>query len=50
MVLFLPIQQELDCISGSGHMLGRIKFDGATEAHIFCPANESIELSNQENP
>ena len=48
MVLFWPIQQELDCISSSGRILGKIKFDGSKDEHIFCPADESITISSPE--
>lgn len=48
MVLFWPIQQELDCINSSGDILGKIKFDGVEDKHNFFPANESITLSNDE--
>lgn len=48
MVLFFPIQQELDCISASGDILGKIKFDGSKGEHIFCIDNESISLSESE--
>lgn len=48
MVLFWPIQQELDCISTSGDILGKIKFDGANDEHIFCAADASTTLSNQQ--
>ena len=48
MVLFWPIQQELDCINDSGRILGKIKFDGVKNEHIFHPANESITLSSIE--
>jgi len=48
MVLFWPIQQELDCINGSGRILGKIKFDGSKEEYIFYPANESLVLSSLE--
>ncbi|WP_290704996.1 hypothetical protein [Amphritea sp.] len=48
MVLFWPIQQELDCISGSGRILGKIKFDGYKDEHRFCPDNESLVLSSLE--
>ena len=49
MVLFWPIQQELDCINDSGRILGKIKFDRSINEYIFCPANESIILSSSEN-
>ena len=48
MVLFWPIQQELDCINSSGSILGKIKFDGCKDKHSFYPANESISLSRVE--
>lgn len=48
MVLFFPIQQELDCINGGGHILGKIKFDVPNNQHIFCPADESVVLSSLE--
>ncbi|NRA23994.1 MAG: hypothetical protein HRU08_05860 [Oleispira sp.] len=48
MVLFCPIQQELDFISDSGVILGRIKFDGSKDEHIFHLDNELIVLSNLE--
>jgi hypothetical protein len=48
MVLFWPIQQELDCINDSGQILGKIRFDGAKEAYVFCPDNDSVVLSGAE--
>lgn len=48
MVLFWPIQQELDCINDSGNVLGKIKFDGTQDKHIFCPAEEALLLSSEE--
>jgi hypothetical protein len=48
MVLFWPIQQELDCINDSGRILGKIKFDISKEDYIFYPENESIILSSLE--
>lgn len=48
MVLFCPIQQELDCISGSGQILGKIKFDVSRDEHIFSPADDSVVLSATE--
>ncbi len=48
MVLFWPIQQELDCINGSGRILGKIKFDVSIDEYIFYPANELINLSSLE--
>ena len=48
MVLFWPIQQELDCINDSGQILGKIKFDSLIEAYKFYPENDSIILSSIE--
>jgi len=48
MVLFWPVQQELDCINDSGRILGKIKFDVSKEEYIFSPDNESIILSSLE--
>ncbi|RVU32740.1 hypothetical protein [Neptunomonas marina] len=35
MVLFFPIQQELDCINQSGEILGKIVFDAVKDEHLF---------------
>jgi hypothetical protein len=48
MVLFWPIQQEIECINGSGVILGRIKFDGPKEVFTFSPDNESVVLTRIE--
>lgn len=48
MVLFCPIQQELDCVSSSGCIIGRIKFNGAKDEHQFFLENDSIVLSDLE--
>jgi len=48
MVLFWPIQQELDCINASGDILGKIKFNGEKECYQFFPNTESVALSNDE--
>lgn len=48
MVLFWPIQQELDCVNENGKILGKIKFDGAQDKHIFCPGNDGQTLSSEE--
>lgn len=48
MVLFWPVQQELDCINVDGCILGKIKFDSSKEAYVFYPVNESIILSSIE--
>lgn len=45
MVLFFPIQQELDCISDTHGVLGKIKFNGAKKEYQFYPDNESINLA-----
>jgi len=47
-VLFWPIQQELDCISDSGRVLGKIKFDGSKNEYIFSLASQSTVLSKQD--
>ncbi len=48
MVLFFPIQQELDCINDRGDILGKVKFDDSKGEHIFCLDNEAIVLSDLE--
>lgn len=48
MVLFFPINQELDCISTSGRILGKIRFDVFKEEYNFHPDDESVELSDLE--
>ncbi len=48
MVLFWPIQQELDCINESGDILGKIKFNGEKESYQFYPNTESVTLSSDE--
>jgi len=47
-VLFFPVQQELDCISDSGDILGKIKFDHAQSKHVFTPADKTIKLSDSD--
>ncbi len=49
MVLFWPIQQELNCINDSGSILGKIKFDESNSQYIFCLDNESVTLSSSED-
>lgn len=44
-MLFMPIQQELDCIDDSGRIVGKIKFDGSTNEHVFYLIDDSISLS-----
>jgi hypothetical protein len=41
MVIFWPIQQELDCINNQGLVLGKIGFNGGMDQHIFSPADGS---------
>ena len=48
MMLFLANQQELDCINSDGHILGKISFDTSKNEHVFCPDEQSIELSSEE--
>ena len=48
MVLFWPIQQELNCINDSGDILGKIKFDSTLDLYGFYPESESTVLSNIE--
>ncbi|MFT2112070.1 hypothetical protein [Marinomonas sp. 2405UD68-3] len=47
-MLFLPAQQELDCISDSGRILGKIKFDGAKDEYSFYSEDKSIALTDVE--
>jgi len=48
MVLFFPIQQELDCICESGQILGKIKFDGAKNEYQFCADSDAVVLSDEQ--
>ena len=48
MVLFFPIQQDLDCINDSGLILGKLKFDSSKSEYIFQADNASIVLSQSE--
>ncbi|AEF56308.1 hypothetical protein [Marinomonas posidonica] len=48
MVLFFPAQQDLDCISQQGQILGKIKFDGMKEEYVFHPDNEPVPLTEPE--
>lgn len=48
MVMFWPIQQELNCISDNGRILGKIKFDVFKDEYIFIPDDTSISLSSSE--
>ncbi len=48
MVMFFPIQYEIDCINSNGKILGRIKYDSSGEGYIFQRDNDSVVLSNDE--
>jgi len=48
MVLFWPVQQELDCINDCGVILGKIKYNASTKAYGFVPDNDKIKLSEAE--
>ena len=48
MVMFFPIQHEINCISINGKTLGRIKFDNSKDGYIFELNNDSVVLSNEE--
>lgn len=48
MVMFWPFQQEINCISDSGRILGKISFDVFKDEYMFCPEDESIVLSPEE--
>ena len=47
-MLFLPIQQELDCISDDGRILGKIRYDDAQRHHIFYSPEGESELADSE--
>ena len=47
-MLFLPIQQELDCITDDGRILGKIRYDDAQRHHIFYSLEGEPELSVSE--
>lgn len=48
MVLFLPIQQELDCINSDGQILGKIRFDDSNGSHVFYKLAQSVKLKKSE--
>lgn len=48
MVLFWPIQQELNCINTNGDILGKIKFDASTDKHFFSLTDDSTSLSSED--
>lgn len=45
-MLFLPNQQDLDCINDSGDILGKIRFDVSKDEHVFDPADASVAISD----
>lgn len=45
-MLFLPNQQELDCINDNGDILGKIRFDVSKDEHVFDPADASVAISD----
>ena len=47
-MLFFPIQQELDCISERGVILGKIRFDDAQGRHIFYQPDDIVEVTAAE--
>ena len=47
-MLFFPIQQELDCISERGVILGKIRFDDAQGRHIFYQPDDVVEVTAAE--
>ena len=48
MVMFFPLEQELDCISSSGNILGKIRFDVFKDEYEFVSADPEIALSDLE--
>lgn len=48
MVLFFPLEQELDCINSDGKILGKIKYDGYKDEYHFFPDDEGIALTDLE--
>ncbi|BFM49455.1 hypothetical protein [Marinomonas sp. THO17] len=48
MVLFFTAQQDLDCISQQGQILGKIKFDGAKVEYSFHPDNDTVSFTEPE--
>ena len=45
-MLFLSIQQELDCITETGEIIGKIKFDDRLGKHIFYRIDDKAEVSS----
>ena len=48
MVLFWPIQQELDCINSTGDILGKINYDPTNQQFRFVPDHPAVKLSSTE--
>ncbi|HBS41462.1 MAG TPA: hypothetical protein DEA26_02190 [Oceanospirillales bacterium] len=48
MILFLPMQQELDCINTEGRIVGKIRFDANLNQHVFYQPDQAVELSDSE--
>ncbi len=47
-MLFLPAQQELDCVNENGDIVGKIVFDGAKNEYCFNSEDESVVLTDLE--
>ena len=45
-MLFLSIQQELDCITDCGKIIGKIKFDDRLKKHIFILTDDKANMSS----
>jgi len=45
-MLFFPMQQELDCISDSGDIVGKIRFDDVQRKHVFYRLEGAKALSS----
>lgn len=48
MVLFFPIQQELDCINSDGQILGKIRLDESKSSHFFYKLDELVVITESE--
>ena len=48
MVLFWPIQQELDCVSSDGNVLGKIKFDAVENKYEFVASDTTLALTPEQ--
>ena len=47
-MLFLSIQQELDCINDGGSIIGKIKFDADEKQHVFYQPDGVVVISDAE--